>query len=169
MDSALQRRQIVRWIWAAPGVFLIHDAEEIATFASWVPNHRADLPAGVQPFAMVTTRQFTIAVIVLFLALLAATMHAVHRARVGTRSLPFLLMVGALVANAVTHLAQAAMFRGYVPGLLTAMLLVIPYGIGLGEQLRSSGLATRRMWLTMIALGALLQVAIIVAILALVR
>jgi uncharacterized protein with HXXEE motif len=161
--------QIVRWIGAAPGVFLVHDAEEIATVASWMPNHRAELPAAVQPLAMVTTRQFTFAVIVLFLGLLAATMHAVPRARVGTRSLPFLLMVGAFVANGVTHLAQAAVFRGYTPGLLTAVLLVIPYGIGLGEQLRASGLASRRMWLAMVALGAVLQVPIIVGILALVR
>ena len=161
--------QIVRWIWAAPGVFLVHDAEEIATVASWMPNHRVELPAAVQPFAIVTTRQFSFAVIVLFLGLLAATVHAVPRARVGTRSLPFLLMVGALVANGVTHLAQAAVFRGYTPGLLTAVLLVIPYGIGLGEELRNSGLASRRTWLAMVALGALLQVPIIIGILALVR
>lgn len=78
-------------------------------------------------------------------------------------------MVGALVANGVTHLAQAVLFRGYTPGLLTAALLVIPYGIGLGEELRNSGLASRRTWLAMVALGALVQVPIIIGILSLVR
>lgn len=169
MGSARPGTPIVRWILAAPGVFLVHDAEEIATVPSWLHAHRAALPAAVQAFAIVTTRQFTIAVVVLFLGLLVATMHAVLRARAGVRSVPFLLLAGALVANGVTHLAQAVAIRGYTPGLITAVLFVIPYGIGLGQQLHSTGLTSRRSWLAMIACGALLQVPIIVGVIALVR
>jgi uncharacterized protein with HXXEE motif len=161
--------QIVRWIWAAPCVFLVHDAEEIATVAPWLRNNRADLPTAIQPFATVTTEQFTLGVGLLFLILLACTLHAVRRARAGHRSLPFLLVVGALVANGITHLFQAAAFRGYRPGLVTAVILVIPYGIGLGEQLRTDGLMSRGLWLGMIALGALLQVPIVIGTLAAVR
>ena len=161
--------QIVRWIWAAPGVFLVHDAEEIATIAPWLRNNRADRPAAIQPFATVTTGQFTLGVGLLFLVLLACTLHAARRARTGHRSLPFLLAAGALVANGITHLFQAAAFGGYTPGLGTAVILVIPYGIGLGHQLRADGLITRNQWLGMIALGALLQVPIIIGTLAAVR
>ena len=160
---------IVRWMCAAPCVFLVHGAEEIATVALWLRNNRADLPAAIQPFATVTTEQFTLGIGLLFLVLLAFTLQAVRRARAGHRSLPFLLVVGAVVANGITHLGQAAAFRGYTPGLLTAVTLVIPYGIGLGEQLRTQGLTSRGLWLGMIALGALLQVPIIIGTLAAVR
>lgn len=160
--------RIVRWIAAAPGVFLLHDAEEIATIASWMRTHRGALPAAVQPLAIVTTRQISVAVVVLFLVLLVATIPAVRRARAGRRSLPFLVMVGALVANGVTHFVQAVLFLGYTPGLLTAVVVVIPYGVGLGEALRNSGLASRRTWLAMVGIGALAQVPIIIGILSLV-
>jgi hypothetical protein len=161
--------QIVRWMWAAPCVFLVHGAEEIATVAPWLRDNRADLPTAIQPFATVTTEQFTLGVGLLFLVFLALTLHAVRRARAGHRSLPFLLGVGALVANGITHVGQAAAFRGYTPGLLTAMILVIPYGIALGAQLRADGLTSGRLWLGMIALGALLQVPIVIGTLAAVR
>lgn len=161
--------QTIRWIWAAPWVFLVHDAEEIATVAPWLRNNRADLPAAIQPLATITTERFALAVGLLFLIFVACTLHAVQRARAGHRSLPFLLAVGALVANGITHLLQAAAFRGYTPGAVTAVILVIPYGIGLGDRLRTDSLISRRLWLTMIALGAVLQVPIIIGTLAAVR
>jgi hypothetical protein len=77
--------QIVRWIWAAPCVFLIHGAEEIATIAPWLRDKHADLPTAIQPFATVTTKQFALGVGLLFLILLAFTLHAVRRAPVVAR------------------------------------------------------------------------------------
>lgn len=167
--AAVQDMQIVRWIWAAPSIFLLHDAEEIATVAPWLRDHRAVLPTAMHPFADVTTEQFELGVGLILLAVLVTTLHAVRCARAGARSIPFLLVVGALVANGVTHLGQAAAFRGYTPGLVTAVLLVIPYGIGLGEQLRTVGMVSRRAWLGLIAFAALLQVPIVIGILAAVR
>ena len=152
--------QITGWIWAGPAVFLLHDAEEILTVESWIRAHRTELPAAVQPFATVTTGQFALAVALLFAGVLAAALHAVRRARRGRGSLLFLLVAGALTANGLTHLAQAAYFRGYTPGVVTAFLLVLPYGYLLGTRLLATELASRRALVGAIAAGAVAQIPI---------
>jgi len=158
-----------RWIWAGPAVFLMHDAEEILTVAPWLRDHRAELPSVLRPFTGITTGEFTLAVLVLFLGFLAVAAHGARRARQGRLSVPLLLVAGAFVANGITHLGQAALFRGYTPGVVTALLVVLPYGVMFGEQLRRSGLATRRTLVGAVAAGAVLQVPLAVLALLAVR
>lgn len=152
--------QIIGWIWAAPVVFLVHDTEEILTVESWLRAHRSELPTAAQPLATVTTGQFALAVALLFVGFLAVTVHAVRQARRGRASVPFLLVAGALVANGLTHLVQAAYFRGYTPGVVTALLVVLPYGYLLGARLLATGFITRRTLLGAIAAGAVAQIPI---------
>jgi hypothetical protein len=158
--------QLKTWIWAAPAVFLTHDAEEIATIAPFLRAHRSQLPAIVEPIADVTTSQLTTPVLILFLGILAATAHGAWRTRHGKISLFFLIVAGMLVGNAITHLAQAIYFRDYTPGLITALLIVLPYGIGLGNKLESDKLARRRTWVSVIALGVILQIPVVALLLA---
>lgn len=158
-------RRVERWIWAAPVVFLLHDSEELATIVPWLQVHRAQLPAIVQPITVVTTQQFALAVSLLFVGVLLAATHGALRARHGSRSIPFLLIAGALIGNGVTHVMQAVFFGAYTPGLVTAVLLVLPYGFLLGRALEASMLASPRAWFALIALGAIIQVPIVVALL----
>jgi hypothetical protein len=145
------------WIWAAPAVFLLHDTEEILTVSSWLRVHRAELPRVLQSYLEITTRQFALAVLLLFAGFLIAASHGARRARAGRSSLFFLFVAGALVGNAITHLVQAAIFRGYTPGVVSALLLVLPYGYLLGERLDASGFARRRTWAIAVAVGAVAQ------------
>ena len=149
--------RVSAWIWAGPAVFLLHDAEEILTVAAWLREHGAELPRVLQPYLAVTTRQFTMAVLLLFVGFLAAAMHGARRARDGRSSAVFLFVAGALVGNAVTHLAQAALFRGYTPGVASALFVVLPYGYLLGERLHASGLVRRRAWFAAVAVGTVAQ------------
>jgi hypothetical protein len=162
-------RRLVYAIRSAPLVFLIHDVEEIVTMAPWLRAHRTQLPAIVQPLTTVTTMQFALAVGILFVGVVLATAHGMSRARRGMKSIPFLLVAGALVANGATHVLQAIYFRGYVPGVVTAVLLVLNYGVILGQNFERSGLVRRRTWLGTIALGGIIQVPIVVALLLAVR
>jgi hypothetical protein len=75
------RAHVGRWIWAGPVVFFIHDAEEILTVAPWLRDHRAELPMVVRPFSGITTTEFALAVLLLFLGFLAAAAHGAPRAR----------------------------------------------------------------------------------------
>jgi hypothetical protein len=162
-------RRAERWIWAAPLVFLIHDSEEIATVVPWLHTHRERLPALVQPLTAMTTQEFALAVGLLFVGVLLASTHGAMRARRGARSIPFLLIAGALIGNGVTHVMQVVYFREYTPGVVTAALLVLPYGFLLGRALEESKLASRTTWLGAIALGAIIQGPIVAALLFAVR
>jgi hypothetical protein len=157
--------QITGWIWAGPVVFLLHDAEEILTVESWLRAHRTELPEQLQPFAAVTTGQFTLAVALLFVGFVAAAIHGVRQARHGRTSAPFMIIAGALVANGLTHLAQAAYFRSYTPGVVTALALVLPYGYALGARLLATGLATRRTLVVAVTAGAVAQIPIVALVL----
>lgn len=160
---------VARWMWAGPALFVVHDAEEILTVAPWLRAHQAELPSIVRPFAGITTGEFSIAVLLLFVGFLAVAAHGARRARQARLSLPFLLVAGAFAANGITHLGQAALLRGYTPGVVTALLVVVPYGVLLGERLRRSGLVTRRSWMGAVAAGAVLQIPLVVAVLLAVR
>jgi hypothetical protein len=149
--------RLTRWIWSGPAIFLLHDVEEVLTIAPWLRAHRAELPAALQPLLGVTTGRFALAVLLLLAGFVAAAAHGARRAGHGRRSVVFLLAAGALVGNGLTHLAQAVFFRAYTPGLVTALLLVLPYGYGLGARLEASGLASRRVWAGAVAAGAVLQ------------
>ena len=149
--------RITRWIWAGPAVFLLHDAEEVLTVAPWLRAHRAELPAAVRPLLDITSGQFALAALFLLVGFLAVAAHGARRAGAGRRAIPFLLVAGALVGNGLTHLAQAVLFRAYTPGLVTALLLVLPYGYGLGARFEASGLASRRVWAGAVAAGVVLQ------------
>jgi hypothetical protein len=158
--------KVTTWIWAAPVVFLIHDAEEIATVEPWLGVHRSELPQPLQPLATITTQQFALAVAVLGIGLTLVSAHGAVRAGQRRLSIPFLIAAGALVGNALTHVLQAAVFRGYTPGVITAVLVVLPYGAGLTRSLVEVHLATWRRCLVAIAAGMLIQAPVAVLALA---
>lgn len=165
----MSRPRIIRWIWAAPVVFAVHDGEELLTIVPWLRAHRAVLPGIMQPLAELTTSQLALAMAVLFAGLVVAAVHGARRARRGARSILFLLLAGALVGNGLTHVGQALVFRGYTPGLATALLVVLPYGLALGRRLTSARLLSAVAWIGFVALGMVLQVPIILATLLLAR
>jgi hypothetical protein len=159
--------RLTTWIWLAPVVFLLHDAEELATIAPWLRAHAAQLPAILQLHtATVTTRGMATSVAVLLVALVLAAWHGARRARVGRRSWPFLVAAGALAGNALTHVGQAVYFRGYTPGLVTALILCAPYALLLARALGRAELLTRRAAVALLLVGVVIQAPIAVAALA---
>ena len=153
--------KVTSWVWAGPAAFVIHDAEEVATIGPWLKLHRSQLPEPVQSLMNITTREFAIAVVVLALGFTLAAAHGAKSAHHKRLSIPFLLIAGAFVANGLTHVLQAAAVRGYAPGIVTAVFLVLPYGVGLERSLVTSHLATRRTCLLALAAGVVLQVPLV--------
>ena len=153
-----------RWIWLAPVVFLLHDAEEVATVLPWVRAHAGQLPAVARPYAaQITTSGFAVAVGVLLAGVVLASWHGAQCVRRGVPSWPFLIVAGALAGNALTHVGQAVYFGGYAPGVVTAVVLVVPYAVGLARALRDAGIVTRRQLALLLALGVVIQTPIALA------
>lgn len=138
-------------IWLLPVVFLIHDLEEIALVERWMAHHREEIlqryghlrPVRIMlNLTNVTTRQFTIAV-----ATILAIM--VWAAWVGARDLSpgfgqdfYATAVAGLLLNVVTHVVQSLLLGRYTPGVVTALLVVLPYSLYAFYRLDTAGLLT---------------------------
>jgi hypothetical protein len=153
--------KVTSWVWAGPVAFIIHDAEEVATVGPWLKIHRSELPEPVQSLMTITTREVAIAMVILALGFALVAAHGVVSANHKRLSTPFLLIAGAFVANGLTHVLEAVAVRGYVPGIVTAVFLVLPYGVGLERSLVASHLATRRTCLLALAAGVVLQIPLV--------
>jgi len=117
-------------------VIAAHNAEEGLTIPAWLPSrvHGLETRLGIRP---------PLTDPVLFYAtLIAATIVPAIWVLIASRSGPrsvgaysILVLYGVFAANAlVPHLAGAIMLGGYVPGVITAVALIIPFTIWLSRQ-----------------------------------
>jgi hypothetical protein len=67
------------------------------------------------------------------------------------------LVPGIFFANGVGHLLQFLFFRSYVPGLITAILIIYPYSLFALSLLLREGILTTKKFLLFFCLGFLLQ------------
>jgi hypothetical protein len=128
------------------GVVALHNAEEALTIPTWLPPRLAQLQSQfrIQPLAADTGRLY----VGLLLATLIPAIWVAAARRSGPRTpgaYSVLVLYGVFLANAfVPHLAGALLLSGYVPGAITAGLLVVPFVLTLARRAVSEGYATPR-------------------------
>ena len=119
-----------------PLVFLLHDAEEVAVQHRWMENHSGALRERfprlrplLDRLQRLNTKTFALAALEEFIVLLCATACVLA-------DVPFALELWAALFLAFSlhlllHFGQAVAVRGYVPGLVTSILLspFAAYGI----------------------------------------
>ena len=119
-----------------PLAFLLHDAEEVAVQHRWMENHSGALRQRfprlrqlLDRLQRLNTKAFALAALEEFIVLLCATACVLA-------DVPFSLELWAALFLAFSlhlllHLGQAVAVRGYVPGLVTSILLspFAAYGI----------------------------------------
>ena len=150
-----------------PVAFLVHDAEEIITLGPWLREHGDVLPAMARSFVDgFSTAQFAISVAVLGTIYAIMTALGVRSLRLGRTPWPYLVATGALVGNGLTHVLQVLYFRGYTPGVVTAILVTLPYGWLVARALARDGIASRRLLSTMLVVGIFLQLPLAISALA---
>ena len=111
-----------RLLWLVPIFLTIHNIEE----APFMENWSKCLPVKL-PFT-VTTRQFVIAVTVITIAGFIITYLGVEYLANQTGYLLVLGMQALLLFNAfVPHIATTIRFRMYSPGVITAVLIMLPF------------------------------------------
>lgn len=123
-------------LWLLPVVFFIHDGEEVMTMERWLRKHK-DLP-WIQTKSPVRIRwdihitlQFAYAVLLLGFVLACMTWLAVSRLEAQGGSLAFLFagFTAVFLLDGIKHAAASLAVRSYTPGVITAVLLEIPYGV----------------------------------------
>ena len=111
-----------------PLAFLLHDAEEVAVQHRWMENHSGALRQSfprlrplLDRLQRLNTKAFALAALEEFIVLLCATACVLA-------DVPFALELWAALflafsLHVLLHLGQALAVRGYVPGLVTSILL----------------------------------------------
>ena len=119
------------WIISFPLAFIIHDGEEIIVLHKWMLAHKEGI---VQKFprakriivhlSNLSTKAFAIAVLEELILLLFATAYILIGGVYATELWIALFM--AFSIHFVIHIAQGIFIRGYVPGLVSSILM-LPY------------------------------------------
>lgn len=136
-------------LWLVPLLLTLHNLEEAVFMKGFLGRFAARVPI----LPAVTYGQFLLALGLVTLAPWAfAASGPLER-----RSRAFLLVLGTqmvVLVNVVAHLATALWVRGYAPGLVTALLVNLPFSVFLFRHaLRGSWVKLRDLaWLLMAAL-----------------
>ncbi|TMR88990.1 HXXEE domain-containing protein [Nonomuraea basaltis] len=130
--------------WGLLAAWAVHDAEELATMARWAraarPRLEERFPQVPWERLEVSQRHVTVAI-----GLMGGVMAgaAALGARTGGRSAVFQAALAGFGAHGVVHVAQAAVTRGYTPGVATAPVVVIPFSVWAWRRLRTAGVPVR--------------------------
>ncbi|GIO54815.1 HXXEE domain-containing protein [Paenibacillus cineris] len=131
-------------IWLFLAAFMIHDFEEIITVEGWMRRNYDQVSrivpdrAGriLKDFSNITGSQFAVAVFFEFILFIPFTyLAAEHRW--------MLLFTGfntIMLIHVFTHVGQSIYLRRYTPGVVTAVLVTLPYSMYLFYRLLDAGL-----------------------------
>ena len=118
-----------RLLWLVPIILTIHNIEEAPFMEGWSKR----LPLKVHP--TVSTRQFVIAVTFLTVAGFLVTYLGIGYLANQTGYLMVLGIQAILLFNVfVPHLATTIRFRMYSPGVITAILITLPFSYYLFQR-----------------------------------
>ena len=123
------RRQPV--LWLVPLLLTIHNAEEALFFPRYLPFVLSRLPGGWQAvIAPLTTGQVWSALALVTGSAFLAAWWADRSPDSASALWLLLLIQAAVLLNALWHAAAAVvLFGGYAPGVVTAVLLNLPFSI----------------------------------------
>jgi hypothetical protein len=117
-------------LWLIPLLAAIHNAEEAATMPHFLGEEHLWLPAAAREIAAnISYSQFLAAlVVVTLIPIIIAAFGDLSRERSGA-AYALLCTQVVMFINVFWHLAMALLARGYVPGLISALALNLPFSI----------------------------------------
>ncbi|MBI4889076.1 MAG: HXXEE domain-containing protein [Acidobacteria bacterium] len=135
-------------LWLFPGIFLLHESEEVLTVPAWVRGHGELLHMLSDPISpglrIIANLPDSMAVMAgtMFFELpiyLAATIFLWRWLnRPSSNRAPLYIYSGLLaayIAHVLVHIGMAAVARAYSPGIITGALIVLPAGVWLYHRL----------------------------------
>jgi hypothetical protein len=154
--------------WLLPVSWLVHDLEEVTTIDEWSrrwglreSDDLTPLQRRLVGVATSTRRRFTIAVAFVGCVVVGATVAGVIDPNgIGIRI--YTTILGGYFLHAFVHVGQSVVLRGYTPGLVTAVLVVISVSLCLYWRLLSVQLVDIGLVTTTGLLGLVLFVPIVV-------
>ena len=141
------------------GVSLVlHNTEEVLTFPAFFRSSSRLLQWLPTPTLIQNVQHLRLALLMATVLPLAVVVWAIVRPRkllLGAA----LFLESVLLANAVWHISAGVVNRGYVPGLITAALINLPFGIYvLRRAVKDQWIPLRAAWI-MLGIAVLLHLA----------
>lgn len=146
--NLLDGLSFIQLLWGVPVLLAIHNLEEAPFMEKW----SKELPLPIHP--IVSTRQFVAAVTLLTIAGFAATYFGITTANksIGTSIILGVQMI--MLVNAIApHLVTTLRFRKYSPGIVTALLLNIPFSIYLFQRAMWEGYLSWPLFWTLLVIA----------------
>ncbi len=156
------RRKLARVLWLLPVIFSIHDGEELLTMPGWIASHQQDIErlakmsdtaAEMVRSLPTTTSQLAVAIGFILLLFVVVTVGASISGKRGFWLYAYASLLGVLFLHVFTHVAQAIITGGYVPGLIGAVVVIIPGALYIYKTLFERKLLTLKSALVTALIG----------------
>jgi len=139
-------------IWLGPVVFLIHDLEEVFWTQPWIEKKRF-LFEGTLVERLIHSMGYSpveFGLVVLLITILCSmiSFFATRQIKAGMSMNLYVSTLLILFANVFTHAGQSLILGMYTPGVVTAVLVFLPYTVIAFRTLKAHHLLTRTTWKT---------------------
>lgn len=142
-------------LWLVPVFLTIHNLEEAAVMPAFIEKRNASVPGSLREFIPpVTYKQFLIALVIITIIPCIVALFWM------TRRWAIYLLVGfqvVMLINVFAHTLMALFLRGYAPGLITALIINLPFSLYLLRRAVSEKWLSRRAVLWMFPTGLLIH------------
>ncbi|WP_066065189.1 HXXEE domain-containing protein [Neobacillus soli] len=122
-------------IWLFPIIFIFHDLEEIITIESSMKSSKNSFQKS--PFIKLalkmrdksgsTAAQLSVSATWILLIITFTTLMTTHFSLNGGGFLLYIAILNLFILQVIMHIVQSIFFKGYTPGIITALFLLIPY------------------------------------------
>ncbi|MBS4176507.1 HXXEE domain-containing protein [Lederbergia citrea] len=124
-------------IWLFPIIFMFHDLEEIITVENFMTKYKNRVPKTVLERLALTIKkklgmksaQLSITAVWILLIISFITFMTAYHLPIGGNFLLFTAVLNVFFLQTFSHIGQTVIFRGYTPGVITALVIVIPYSL----------------------------------------
>lgn len=142
-------------LWLVPVFLLVHNLEEALVMPAFIEKRNSAVPGPLRDIIpSVNYKQFlTVLIIITVIPFLIAL---VWRGRKTGVYLLILFQVVMLI-NVFAHVMMALFLRGYAPGLLTALLINLPFSLYLLRRAVAEGWVSKRSVALMFPLGIIIH------------
>lgn len=145
--------QLARVYWLLPAAFVVHDAEELLIMPAWVASHREELSRAAEFSGLsralvdslpTTTAATAGAIACVLVVFLTVTIGATIKRGRGFWQNTYACVLGVFFLHAFTHAGQSIYFGGYTPGVVGAILVVVPASLYIYRRLFRANLLSVR-------------------------
>jgi hypothetical protein len=143
-----------QFIWAFTIIFILHNLEELLRMSEFLNDHMNEFPSFFQQAAsMWQGNSFSAAIWGLNgFALLLAVVLTLNVQKRWVHVL-FVFLTGIMGINAVMHIGQSIYLRNLVPGVVTAVMLVLPLSMRCIRHELDTGWVNKRLLILLLGAG----------------